>query len=65
MNRIVGFTSSIAAQMILDGRIERRGVLSPVRDVPARAFLTELERRGMQAHRVEEAGPAPADATRI
>ena len=47
MNRTVGFTTSIAAQMILAGRITRTGVLSPVRDVPAAEVVRELERRGM------------------
>jgi lysine 6-dehydrogenase len=48
MNRAVGFTTSIAAQMLLSGQIKRPGVLSPVTDVPARAFVQELEQRGMK-----------------
>jgi saccharopine dehydrogenase-like NADP-dependent oxidoreductase len=56
MNRTVGFTASIAAQMILSGEIDRTGVLSPARDVPARRVLAELEKRGMElVHR--EASP--------
>ena len=51
MNRAVGFTTSIAAQMILAGRITRTGVLSPVRDVPAAEVVRELERRGMTVQR--------------
>jgi saccharopine dehydrogenase-like NADP-dependent oxidoreductase len=51
MNRTVGFTTSIAAQMILSGRITRAGVLSPVRDVPAAEVVRELERRGMTVQR--------------
>lgn len=48
MNRTVGFTSSIGAQMILDGRITQTGVLSPVRHVPPDAFIREIEKRGMR-----------------
>ena len=55
MNRTVGFTASIAAQMILKGQISAAGVLSPTRDVPARDLLHELKARGMKLeHRVEE-----------
>jgi len=55
MNRTVGYTASIAAQMILTGRIKAAGVLSPTRDVPPRDLLRELRARGMQVeHRVEE-----------
>ena len=48
MNRTVGFTSSIGALMILDGRIAQTGVLSPVRHVPPNAFLDEIQARGFQ-----------------
>jgi saccharopine dehydrogenase-like NADP-dependent oxidoreductase len=51
MNRTVGFTASIAAQMILAGKIRKAGVLSPARDVPHREVLGELEKRGMQISR--------------
>ncbi len=55
MNRTVGFASSIAAQMILDGRINAAGVLSPVRHVPPQAFIDELRKRGIHIHcRTEE-----------
>jgi saccharopine dehydrogenase-like NADP-dependent oxidoreductase len=55
MNRTVGFTASIAAQLVLAGKITEKGVLSPVRHVPARLVLDELRRRGMEVyHRVEE-----------
>jgi saccharopine dehydrogenase-like NADP-dependent oxidoreductase len=50
MNRTVGFSSSIAAQMILDGRITSTGVLSPVRHVPPQAFISEIEKRGIHIH---------------
>jgi saccharopine dehydrogenase-like NADP-dependent oxidoreductase len=51
MNRTVGYTASIAAQMILAGKIRKPGLLTPVRDVPALEVLEELEKRGMQISR--------------
>jgi lysine 6-dehydrogenase len=55
MNRTVGFTASIAAQLVLAGKITAKGVLSPIRHVPARLVLDELQKRGMEVHRrVEE-----------
>ena len=47
MGRAVGGAASVVAQMILDGRISRRGVGSPARDVPPAPFFEELERRGI------------------
>jgi lysine 6-dehydrogenase len=54
MNRTVGFTASIAAQMVMDGKIRKPGVLSPVRDVPHRDVLCELEKRGIKISRREK-----------
>ncbi len=55
MNRTVGYTASIAAQMILKGQITAAGVLSPTRDVPPNDLLRELKARGMKLeHRLEE-----------
>jgi lysine 6-dehydrogenase len=55
MNRTVGYTASIGARMILTGRINAPGVLSPARDVPPRELLRELKARGMKLdHRMEE-----------
>jgi lysine 6-dehydrogenase len=55
MNRTVGYTAAIGVQMILTGRINRPGVLSPTRDVPPLEFLAELKARGMKIdHRTEE-----------
>ena len=51
MNRTVGYTTSIAAQMILSGTITKPGVLSPARDVPATKVLEELKNRGMHIER--------------
>lgn len=48
MNRTVGFTTSIGAQMMARGDIKRRGVLSPARDIDSEALLAELKRCHMQ-----------------
>jgi saccharopine dehydrogenase-like NADP-dependent oxidoreductase len=47
MSRTVGFTASIGAQMIASGEVARRGVLSPLRDLPYDRFCAELARRGI------------------
>jgi saccharopine dehydrogenase-like NADP-dependent oxidoreductase len=51
MNRTVGFTASIAAQLVLAGRIKKTGLLNPARDVPALEVVRELEKRGMKVQR--------------
>ncbi|MCB2148698.1 MAG: saccharopine dehydrogenase NADP-binding domain-containing protein [Deltaproteobacteria bacterium] len=51
MNRTVGFTTSIGAQMILSGAISTPGVLSPIGDVDPDAVIGELVKRGMQVRR--------------
>jgi saccharopine dehydrogenase-like NADP-dependent oxidoreductase len=48
MGRTVGFTASIGAQMIASGRIAKRGVLSPLGDVPYEAFTRELRKREIE-----------------
>lgn len=48
MNRTVGFTASIAAQMVGRGEITGLGVLSPVADVPSSSFLKALGERGVE-----------------
>jgi len=53
MQRTVGFPVSIGAQMILDGRVSQKGVVSPT-DVPFETFMHELEQRGLLATRTEE-----------
>ena len=53
MNRTVGFTTSIGAQMILRGDIQKRGLLSPLTDVPADLFFDELRQRGITVQRYE------------
>ena len=53
MQRTVGFTASIGAQMILSGQIQKRGLLTPTRDIPSDIFITELEKRGIKIQRWE------------
>lgn len=48
MNRTVGYTASIGAQMIGMGQITKRGLLSPVTDVPYENFVRELDKRGIR-----------------
>ena len=48
MNRTVGFTASIAAQMLLDGTITETGILSPIRHVPSLPFIDELKKRNIE-----------------
>ena len=57
MNRTVGYTTSIGALMIGNGRLKKRGLLSPVRDIPYEMFKQELARRGI--HVSEEITPQP------
>jgi lysine 6-dehydrogenase len=49
--RDTGFAPAIVAAMILDGRVEARGVLPPERCVPAEPLLAALAARGMRARR--------------
>ncbi|MBF0531156.1 MAG: hypothetical protein HQK55_18190 [Deltaproteobacteria bacterium] len=51
MSQGVGYTASIAAQMIVQGEIKGAGLLSPVDSIPYKPFMAELARRGI---RVEE-----------
>jgi saccharopine dehydrogenase-like NADP-dependent oxidoreductase len=48
MSRTVGYTASIGAQMIGTGALAKRGLLSPVTDVPYAPFVDELARRGIR-----------------
>jgi lysine 6-dehydrogenase len=45
MSRTVGYTASIGAQMLGTGEIAKRGLLSPVTDVPYEAFVRHLAKR--------------------
>jgi len=57
MNRSVGNTASIGAQLVLRGEVSQPGVLTPVRDVPAARVVEELAARGIRVERrVEDLG---------
>jgi lysine 6-dehydrogenase len=47
MNRTVGCTASIVAQMMAQGIIHKKGLLTAVTDIPYEPFLEELARRGI------------------
>lgn len=51
MSRLVGFTASIGAQMIGTGQLAKRGLLSPVTDVPWAPLALKLEKRGITVTR--------------
>ena len=53
MQRTVGYTASIAAQMLLRGDINKRGLLSPTRDIPVEEFVAELKKRNIIITREE------------
>jgi lysine 6-dehydrogenase len=52
MSRLVGYTASVGAQLVGSGTIAKRGLLSPVTDVPYRALVDALRVRGIEV-RVE------------
>ena len=53
MQRTVAYPMSIGAQMIMDGRLSKRGIVEPAK-VPREPFLTELKNRGLNiSQRVE------------
>jgi len=45
MSRTVGYTVSIGAQLIGNGKITKKGILSPVNDIPYDIFKKELQKR--------------------
>ena len=48
MSKGVGYTAAIVARMIAGGEIEETGMLSPLKHIPAEAFLLQLKERGIQ-----------------
>jgi len=52
MQRTVGFPAAIGARMILDGRISKRGIVSPS-EVDFNSFMEELGKRGIFMTRQE------------
>jgi saccharopine dehydrogenase-like NADP-dependent oxidoreductase len=56
MNRTVGYTAAIGAELLLDGRLRGTGLLSPARDVPPEPLFAELRRCGIEISRSERTG---------
>ncbi|MFH1572968.1 MAG: saccharopine dehydrogenase C-terminal domain-containing protein [Acidobacteriota bacterium] len=54
MQRTVGFPMSIGAQMIMNGTLSKRGIVSPS-EVPFEPFLAEIRKRGLDITRHVEA----------
>ena len=59
MNRTVGFTASIVAQMVLAGKIAGKGVLNPAKDIPYQEFLSALRERGIKVEEKIEIVSSP------
>ncbi|HUU05722.1 MAG TPA: saccharopine dehydrogenase C-terminal domain-containing protein [Patescibacteria group bacterium] len=57
MSRTVGYTASIGALLIGSGSLSKRGLLSPLRDIPYDLFKNELAKRGIRIS--EETSPLP------
>jgi lysine 6-dehydrogenase len=53
MQRTVAFPMSIGAQMIMDGRISKRGIIGPS-EVPFEPFISELRKRQLDISRKVE-----------
>jgi len=53
MQRTVAYPMSIGAQMIMDGRLSKRGIVEPS-EVPFEPFVTELRKRGLKITRKVE-----------
>lgn len=47
MSMGVAYPACIAADMIVKGTIEKKGVLSPAKDIPPDLFMAELKKRGI------------------
>ena len=47
MSKGVAYPACIAAEMIVNGEIEKKGVLSPVTDIPCDLFIEALKSRGI------------------
>ncbi|MCP4550021.1 MAG: hypothetical protein GY835_26480 [bacterium] len=47
MSRTAGFSAAIIAKMVASGEIARRGLLSPLEDIPFEAYMDELATRNI------------------
>jgi lysine 6-dehydrogenase len=48
MSRTVGFTAAIGASILGSNKLQKRGVLSPVKDIPYELFKRELSKRNIK-----------------
>jgi len=55
MSMGVAYPACIAAEMIVNGEITKKGVLSPATDVPCEVFLDRLKKKGIEVHETIEA----------
>ena len=51
MSMGVAYPACIVAEMIVKGKIEKKGVLSPAKDIPPDLFMAELKKRGIKGKR--------------
>ena len=48
MSKGVGYTAAIVARMLATGEIKEKGMLSPLKHVPAESFMNQLKSRGIK-----------------
>ena len=58
MAQAVSYPACVAIEMLISGDISKKGILSPVTDIPASIFISRLRKRGIQIE--EETVPLPA-----
>ena len=54
MSMGVAYPACIVAEMIVNGEIDKRGVLSPATDVPCDSFIDQLKKRGIKINETIE-----------
>jgi len=54
MSMGVAYPACIAAEMIVNGEITKKGVLSPATDVPCDLFMDQLNKRGIKVNETIE-----------
>ena len=54
MSMGVAYPACIVAEMIVNGEIDKKGVISPVTDVPCDSFIDQLKKRGIKINETIE-----------
>ena len=54
MNMGVAYPACIAAEMLVNGEITKKGVLSPATDIPCESFINLLKKKGIVIHETVE-----------